>query len=210
MAALPGIILAGGLSRRMGGGDKGLITLDNKTIIGRVIDKILPQVSNLAININGDHSRFSKFPYPLIPDSIDGFAGPLAGVLVGMDWAFQNGSEFIVTVAADSPFIPDDLVEKLFFLTQNKKNDITIASAQDPMTGKIMRHPTFGLWSVKLREDLRGELLNGSRKIITWAERHKLDYVKFKIEDPREDPFFNINTPQDLYDAKERLSRGQR
>ena len=208
MTDLPGVILAGGLSRRMGGGDKGLIKLGHKTILGRVIDKIEPQVSALAININGDHSRFPKYPYSLIPDSIGGFAGPLAGVLAGMDWAFKNNYQAIITLAADTPFLPEDLVKRLADFAERENSNITMASAQDPITGEVRVHPTFGLWNVNLREDLRKELMAGTRKIIRWAERHVLGYVEFKIEKPGEDPFFNINTPQDLIDAEDKLSNG--
>ena len=208
MTYLPGVILAGGLSRRMGGGDKGLINLGNKTILERVIDKIEPQVSALAININGDHSRFPKYPYSLIADSIGGFAGPLAGVLAGMDWAFKNNYQAIITLAADTPFLPEDLVKRLADFAERENNHITMASARDPITGEVRAHPTFGLWNVNLREDLRKELLGGTRKIIRWAERHALGYVEFKIEKPGEDPFFNINTPQDLIHAKDKLSNG--
>ncbi len=208
MTSFPGIILAGGLSSRMGGGDKGLLNLGNKTILERVIDQIEPQVSALAININGDHSRFPKYPYPLLPDSIAGFVGPLAGVLAGMDWAFNNNFQGIITVPADSPFLPKDFVERLAIFAERENCQIAMASAHDTTTGKVRMHPTFGLWSVTLREHLRNELLEGTRKIIKWAERHKLGYVEFKIEEPKEDPFFNINTPQDLIDAQGRLSNG--
>ena len=210
MTDLPGVILAGGLSRRMGGGDKGLINLGNKTILARVIDKIEPQVSALAININGDHSRFPKYPYSLIADSIDGFVGPLAGVLAGMDWAFKNNYEAIITLAADTPFLPEDLVERLAAFAERENSQITMASARDPITGEVRVHPTFSLWNVNLREDLRKELLAGTRKIIRWAERHALSYVEFKTKKPGDDPFFNINTPQDLIDAEDKLTNGLR
>ena len=208
MINFPGIILAGGLSRRMGGGDKGLMTLGDKTILERVIENIEPQVCSLAININGDQSRFSRYRYPMISDSISGHVGPLAGVLAGMDWAFENNFKAIITVAADSSFIPNDLVQRLSNLSKRKGSQITMASAHDESTGEDRSHPTFGLWSVSLREDLRKELLAGTRKIIKWAERHKLDYERFNIQASREDPFFNINTPQDLKDAGDRLLNG--
>ena len=208
MISLPGVILAGGLSSRMGGGDKGLMNLGNSTILGRVVGQIEPQVSALAININGDHSRFPNYPCPLLPDSIDGFVGPLAGVLAGMDWAFSNNFQAIITVPADSPFLPGDLVQRLATYAERENCQIAMASAHDTTTGEVRIHPTFGLWSVTLREDLRKELLGGTRKIIRWAERHKLGYVQFKIEEPSKDPFFNINTPQDLIDAEDRLSNG--
>ena len=144
----------------------------------------------------------------MIADSIDGFAGPLAGVLAGMDWAFKNNYQAIITLAADTPFLPEDLVKRLADFAERENSNITMASAQDPITGEVRVHPTFGLWNVNLREDLRKELMAGTRKIIRWAERHVLGYVEFKIEKPGEDPFFNINTPQDLIDAEDKLSNG--
>ena len=114
MTDIPGIILAGGLSRRMGGGDKGLLQLGEKSLIQRVIDKISPQVSSLAININGDSSRFPNYELPIIPDSMKGYLGPLSGILAGMEWAFKKKYKYIATVAADTPFLPDDFINRLY------------------------------------------------------------------------------------------------
>ena len=125
MIDIPGIILAGGLSRRMGGGDKGLLMLGETSIIERVIDKILPQVGSLAININGDSSRFPDYKLPIIPDSIKGYLGPLSGILAGMEWAFKNGNRYIATVAADTPFLPDDLIKRLHAMVKRKNLNIT-------------------------------------------------------------------------------------
>ena len=160
MIDIPGIILAGGLSRRMGGGDKGLLMLGKTTIIERVIDKILPQVGSLAININGDSSRFPDYKLPIIPDSIKGYLGPLSGILAGMEWAFKNGNRYIATVAADTPFLPDDLIKRLHAMVKSKNLNIGIAASRILSGDDVFIHPTFGIWEVALKDDLRLSLIH--------------------------------------------------
>ena len=208
MTDIPGIILAGGLSRRMGGGDKGLLMLGKTTIIERVIDKILPQVGSLAININGDSSRFPDYKLPIIPDSIKGYLGPLSGILAGMEWAFKNGNRYIATVAADTPFLPDDLIKRLHAMVKSKNLNIGIAASRILSGDDVFIHPTFGIWEVALKDDLRDALANDTRKIMFWAKKFKLDYYYFDTSDKLSDPFFNINTPDDLEEAKYRLKKG--
>ena len=208
MIDIPGIILAGGLSRRMGGGDKGLLMLGKTTIIERVIDKILPQVGSLAININGDSSRFPDYKLPIIPDSIKGYLGPLSGILAGMEWAFKNGNRYIATVAADTPFLPDDLIKRLHAMVKSKNLNIGIAASRILSGDDVFIHPTFGIWEVALKDDLRDALANDTRKIMFWAKKFKLDYYYFDTSDKLSDPFFNINTPDDLEEAKYRLKKG--
>ena len=208
MIDIPGIILAGGLSRRMGGGDKGLLMLGKTTIIERVIDKILPQVGSLAININGDSSRFPDYKLPIIPDSIKGYLGPLSGILAGMEWAFKNGNRYIATVAADTPFLPDDLIKRLHAMVKSKNLNIGIAASRILSGDDVFIHPTFGIWEVALKDDLRDALANDTRKIMFWAKKFKLDYYYFDTSDKLSDPFFNINTPDDLEKAKYRLEKG--
>ena len=208
MIDIPGIILAGGLSRRMGGGDKGLLMLGKTTIIERVIDKILPQVGSLAININGDISRFPDYKLPIIPDSIKGYLGPLSGILAGMEWAFKNGNRYIATVAADTPFLPDDLIKRLHAMVKRKNLNIGIAASRILSGDDVFIHPTFGIWEVALKDDLRDALANDTRKIMFWAKKFKLDYYYFDTSDKLSDPFFNINTPDDLEEAKYRLKKG--
>ena len=208
MIDIPGIILAGGLSRRMGGGDKGLLMLGKTTIIERVIDKILPQVGSLAININGDSSRFPDYKLPIIPDSIKGYLGPLSGILAGMEWAFKNGNRYIATVAADTPFLPDDLIKRLHAMVKSKNLNIGIAASRFLRRDDVFIHPTFGIWEVALKDDLRDALANDTRKIMFWAKKFKLDYYYFETSDKLSDPFFNINTPDDLKEAKYRLKKG--
>ena len=208
MIDIPGIILAGGLSRRMGGGDKGLLMLGETSIIERVIDKILPQVGSLAININGDSSRFPDYKLPIIPDSIKGYLGPLSGILAGMEWAFKNGNRYIATVAADTPFLPDDLIKRLHAMVKRKNLNIGIAASRILSGDDVFIHPTFGIWEVALKDDLRDALANDTRKIMFWAKKFKLDYYYFDTSDKLSDPFFNINTPDDLEEAKYRLKKG--
>ena len=208
MIDIPGIILAGGLSRRMGGGDKGLLMLGKTTIIERVIDKISPQVGSLAININGDSSRFPDFKLPIIPDTIKGYLGPLSGILAGMEWAFKNGNRYIATVAADTPFLPDDFIKRLHATVKSKNLNIGIAASRILNRDDIFIHPTFGIWEVALKDDLRDALANDTRKIMFWAKKFKLDYYYFDTSDKLSDPFFNINTPDDLEEAKYRLKEG--
>ena len=208
MIDIPGIILAGGLSRRMGGGDKGLLMLGKTTIIERVIDKISPQVGSLAININGDSSRFPDYKLPIIPDSIKGYLGPLSGILAGMEWAFKNGNRYIATVAADTPFLPDDFIKRLHTMVKSKNLNIGIAASRILSGDDVFIHPTFGIWEVALKDDLRDALANDTRKIMFWAKKFKLDYYYFETSDKLSDPFFNINTPDDLEEAKYRLKKG--
>jgi len=208
MIDIPGIILAGGLSRRMGGGDKGLLMLGKTTIIERVIDKISPQVGSLAININGDSSRFPDYKLPIIPDSIKGYLGPLSGILAGMEWAFKNGNRYIATVAADTPFLPDDFIKRLHAMVKSKNLNIGIAASRFLRRDDVFIHPTFGIWEVALKDDLRDALANDTRKIMFWAKKFKLDYYYFDTSDKLSDPFFNINTPDDLEEAKYRLKKG--
>ena len=208
MIDIPGIILAGGLSRRMGGGDKGLLMLGKTTLIERVIDKISPQVGSLAININGDSSRFPDYKLPIISDSIKGYLGPLSGILAGMEWAFKNGNRYIATVAADTPFLPDDLIKRLHAMVKSKNLNIGIAASRILSGDDVFIHPTFGIWEVALKDDLRDALANDTRKIMFWAKKFKLDYYYFDTSDKLSDPFFNINTPDDLEEAKYRLKKG--
>lgn len=186
-----GVILAGGQSTRMGGGDKGLLKLGGRTLLDQVADRLEPQVFEVALNANGDASRFNT-SLPVIADSIADFAGPLAGVLAGLDWAASRGHSHIVTAAADTPFFPCDLVPRLLLAAE----EAPIALAATPEKGRINRHPTFGLWPVELRNDLRAALEGGLRKVVLWTDKHGTALAEFST-DPF-DPFFNVNTPEDM------------
>ena len=150
MTALLGVILAGGKASRMGGGDKSLLPLAGRRIIDHVLERLQLQVSDLALNANGDPTRFTEFGLPIVADSVSEFPGPLAGVLAG--------------------------------------------------SGKLYRHPTFGLWPVSLRDDLRQALATGMRKVVLWTDQHGVAEALFSSDGY--DPFFNINTPEDLVKAE--------
>ena len=194
MTAPLGVILAGGLARRMGGGDKSLQTLGGATILTHVIDRLRPQVAGIALNANGDPARFDAFGLPVIADSIEGFAGPLAGVLAGLDWAASLGADTIVTAAADTPFFPQTLVAELQAEAAGMTHPLVLAASAQG------RHPTFGLWPVALRDDLRAALQEGLRKVVLWTDAHGGRVAAFDGADP--DPFFNVNTPEDLAQAE--------
>jgi molybdopterin-guanine dinucleotide biosynthesis protein A len=199
---LPGVILAGGQATRMGGGDKSLRQIGGRAILDHVIDRLAAQCAPLALNANGDPSRFAALGLPVLADSVAGHPGPLAGVLAGLDWAAGQGHSHIVTVAADTPFFPRDLAARL--RAAGGAQGFALAATPDE-TGRMMRHPTFGLWPVALREDLRAALAEGLRKIVLWTDRHGAGTAEFGT-DPV-DPFFNINTPEDVAEAERLLGR---
>ncbi len=194
-----GVILAGGQSRRMGGGDKGLLTLGSETLLARVVARLAPQVEAMAINANGDPARFAEYGLPVIPDSVADYPGPLAGVLAGLDWAAGQGAAHIVTAAADTPFFPADLVPRLVAAAEAAKTPLASAVSDSPRRG-MSRHPTFGLWPVALRDDLRAALSEDLRKIIVWTDRHGCALAEFPSAPF--DPFFNVNTPEDMAEAE--------
>lgn len=198
-----GVILAGGLARRMGGGDKALLKLDGRTLLDRIVDRLSPQIGPLALNANGDPARFTRFGLPVIPDTVEGFAGPLAGVLAGLRWAKDQGCSHIVTAAADTPFFPADLVERLRQAAEENHQPIALAATHDPQRG-LSEHPTFGLWPVALADDLEHSLKDGLRKVIVWTSRHGAARAVFDDAGPL--PFFNVNTPDDMAEA-ERIAR---
>ncbi|WP_417543119.1 molybdenum cofactor guanylyltransferase MobA [Marinobacter sp.] len=189
------VILAGGQANRMGGGDKGRLVLGDQSLIVRVIERITPQVDSLVLSANGDLSRFDDLGLPVVADSIGDFPGPLAGILAGMDWAAEQGHEWLISVAADTPFFPRDLAERL------AKHDtpVVLAATPDPERGRLPQ-PTFGRWQVALRHDLRAALNDGVRKIRQWTQSQGETLVVFDEGD-----FFNINTPDDLAWAEQHL-----
>jgi len=197
-----GVVLAGGQSRRMGGGDKALRPLGGISLLERVARRLGPQVETVVLNANGDPRRFAKFGLDVAADSVPGFAGPLAGVLAGLDWTAEHRPEcsFIATVATDAPFFPADLVVRLAAEVALADADLACAASG----GRA--HPVFGLWPLSLREDLRRAVLaEGVRKVDQWTARHKLVTVPFS-EAPV-DPFFNVNRPEDLAAAETLLPK---
>jgi molybdopterin-guanine dinucleotide biosynthesis protein A len=197
-----GILLAGGLSRRMGGGDKCLRRLGSATILARVIARAAPQVEMLALNANGDPTRFADYRLPVVADSIPDFAGPLAGVLAGLDWAAAASGEVthVASFATDAPFLPTDLVARLRAALERDGADLACAASG----GRT--HPVFALWPVALRDELRSAMRDGGiRKVDAWTSRYRLALVEYAAEPI--DPFFNTNRPDDLAVA-ERLLAG--
>ena len=205
-----GIILAGGQATRMGGGDKGLLPLGDATLLDQVIARLGPQVSGMALNANGDPARFARFGLTVVPDSIAEFPGPLAGVLAGLDWAAQQGAEQVVSVAADTPYFPTDLVSRLVAQADGMAHPLVLAATprgegdatKSMSRSGLIRHPTFGLWPVALRDDLRAALQDGLRKVVIWTGQHDGREAVF---DDAGDPFFNVNTPDDLVQAQHML-----
>jgi molybdopterin-guanine dinucleotide biosynthesis protein A len=194
-----GLLLAGGLARRMGGGDKPLRTIAGRTILAHVIERLAPQCDGLVVNANGDPARFAGYGLPVVADSVPDFAGPLAGILAGLDWmaAHRPEAEWLVSVAADTPFIPRDLVARLHE-ARGAQNVPLACAASGGWT-----HPVIGLWPVSLRADLRRALtVEDERKIDRWTARHGCASAEWSV-DPV-DPFFNANRPEDL-DEAERL-----
>lgn len=196
-----GIILAGGRALRMGGGEKALLELGGRTMLDRVIDRLGPQVGRMALSANGNLHRYAEYGLPVLRDTVPDFPGPLAGILAGLDWAAGQGLSHIATAAADTPFFPTDMVKRL--LAAARRADTPIAMAATHSDGRLMRHPTFGLWPVSLRCDLREALEGGLRKITVWADLHGASTALFADE-----AFFNINTPQDFELAQAKLRTG--
>jgi molybdenum cofactor guanylyltransferase len=196
-----GLVLAGGLARRMGGGDKALIRIGGATILDRVLGLLRPVCAGIVLNANGDPARFARYGLPVIPDSVADFAGPLAGILAGLDWAAVNRPDlaWVASVPGDCPFMPDDLITRLHEARENARVPLACARSGD------WRHPVVGLWPVALREDLRHALVEEDlRKIEAWTARHGVAIAQWPAKPV--DPFFNVNTPQDTAEA-ERLAQ---
>lgn len=202
-----GLLLAGGLSRRMGGGDKGLRPLGGRPLLQHVIDRIQPQVAALVLNANGDPARFAGFGLPVVADSVPDFAGPLAGILAGLDWtaASRPDCPLVLSVATDAPFLPLDLAARLAAGMTKEKADLACAASGG------QSHPVIGLWPVRLREELRRAVVDeGIRKVDVWTGRYRLATVEFPDRfaglGPAVDPFFNANRPEDLERAEALLA----
>jgi molybdopterin-guanine dinucleotide biosynthesis protein A len=196
----PGVLLAGGLARRMGGGDKPMRQIAGRTILDRVIARLESQCDGLILNANGDPARFAAYGLPVIADTVKDFPGPLAGILAALDWAATNRPdvEFILSAAADCPFLPRDLVARLHRARREENAELAVAASAG------QSHPVIGLWSVALREDLRHALVvEDVRKIDRWTARYRLSTVTWPTEPL--DPFFNANTVDDIA-AADRLA----
>jgi len=187
-----GLVLAGGQARRMGGGDKARIRIAGTTILQRVLACIGPQCERVIINANGDPARFADTKLAVVADSVPDFAGPLAGILAGLDWTAAHAPEieWLLSVPGDCPFLPKDLVARLH--EARLRDGTPLACARSG----AWRHPVVGLWPVGLREDLRRALVDdGLRKIEIWTARHGVALADWPAEPI--DPFFNVNTPEE-------------
>jgi molybdopterin-guanine dinucleotide biosynthesis protein A len=192
-----GLVLAGGLARRMGGGDKARISIGGKTILERVLACLKPQCTRLIINANGDPARFADTGLPVVADSVPDFAGPLAGILAGLDWAAANAPncEWLLSAPGDCPFLPKELAARLHETRAATGLPLACARSGD------WRHPVVALWPVKLREDMRHALIDdGLRKIEIWTARHGVAIADWPATPI--DPFFNVNTPEDAARAE--------
>jgi molybdopterin-guanine dinucleotide biosynthesis protein A len=204
-----GVLLAGGRSSRMGGGDKSLRSLAGKPVLAHIVSRLRPQVSAMIINANGDPSRFAAFHLPVVADSIAGFAGPLAGVHAGLRWAEAHapGVSHIVTLATDTPFFPQDLVQRLVAEARDDEGALLVAKSADGV------HPVIGLWPVAIVRELEQSLMQGVRKVGAWTAEQGAREVMFPavaIGGRVVDPFFNINRPQDLAEAEALLQEKAR
>ena len=197
---VPGVVLAGGLAQRMGGGDKSLRELGGRTILTRVIARLEPQCECLLLSANGDPLRFASFGLPVVADEVSHHPGPLAGILAGLDWAAAHrpNAQWILSAPGDCPFLPRDLVVRLRQAVSAQGAELAVAASQG------RSHPVVGLWKVALREALREALVvEGLRKVQGWTGRHRVATVAWPAEPL--DPFFNVNTIEDLAEA-ERLA----
>ncbi|HWK47233.1 MAG TPA: molybdenum cofactor guanylyltransferase MobA [Stellaceae bacterium] len=195
-----GVLLAGGLSRRMGGGDKSLRLLGGESLLDRIIRRAGGQVDALILNANGDPARFGARNLPVVADGVPGFPGPLAGVLAGMEWTAANRPEarWLASFATDAPFLPLDLVDRLRDVALRAGTPLACAAS----AGQV--HPVFGLWSIDLRADLRRALVDEQLyKVDRWTARHGVVEVEFPTLPV--DPFFNANRPEDLLEAERLL-----
>jgi len=194
---IAGVVLAGGQSRRMGGGDKCLRELAGRTLLARIVERVQGQVAALVLNANGDHARFADVDLPVASDVVDGFAGPLAGVLTGLEWARAHAPacEYVASFACDAPFVPQDLVARLAHALTEQGADMACAASGG------RDHPVFGLWPVGLAGDLRRALVDEDiRKVDVWTARYRLARVAFAATPL--DPFFNVNRPDDFAAAE--------
>lgn len=195
-ASTVGVLLAGGLSSRMGGPEKSLLDLGGRPMLQRVLDRLAPQVFRLAINANGDPARFAAFPHPVFSDAVAGYAGPLAGLHASLLWASRAAPQarYVATASADSPFLPPDLVARLAAAMHTSGKPCAIAAHAGE------QYPVAGLWSASLADAAADALARNQRALHRFAEANDCAVVEFpalSFGDMHVDPFFNVNTPDD-------------
>ena len=199
------VILAGGRSSRMKGKNKTLMKLAGKRLIDYAIQRVTQWGKYVALNVNSDLEVFKGYSLPVITDTVGGYLGPLAGILSAMEWAEEVGCSRVLTVAADTPFFPQTLGPTLD--SYSLDYEIVMAATENEF-GELERHPTFCIWPVGLKDDLYKDLMKGTRKIVSWSDQFKIKNVKFS-RDKLVDPFFNINTKEDLIEAESILRGGR-
>jgi molybdenum cofactor guanylyltransferase len=205
--AVVGVLLAGGKSSRMGGGDKCLLPLAGKPMLNHIVERLRPQVSELVLNANGDVARFAGFGLPIVVDRLGGQAGPLAGVHAGIEWAVAHRPEsrFVITAATDTPFFPTDLVARFLANLEGGEPKLLVARSE------VGVHPVFGLWPVSLAPALEKSLTSGKRRVQAWVREYQAEEIFFptrEIGRRKIDPFFNLNRPEELAEAEVLLSGG--
>ena len=205
--AVVGVLLAGGRSSRMGGGDKCLLPLAGRPMLAHVIERLRPQVSELILNANGDAGRFSAFGLPVVADRLGGYSGPLAGIHAGLEWAIANrpGSRYVITAATDTPFFPADLVARFRAHLAGGVPKLLVARSEEGI------HPVFGLWPVSLAPAIEESLASGMRKVQAWVRDHEADEILFpaaEVGSRKIDPFFNLNRPEEFAEAAALLAGG--
>ena len=202
---IPAVILSGGQSRRMDGNDKAFLSVADQNLLEMVVGRLKRQTLKVAINTNSNNPEYFQHGLPILKDYFEGFWGPLSGILTAISWANDMGYSKVATVAVDTPLFPENLLEKLNQKLKLCNSDIVFAMSVSESKQKKVLHPVFGLWKTFLFEDLRKQLEKGVRKVTWWSERHKVSNVCFS--DELIDPFFNINTPQDIMLLKEYLRK---
>ena len=198
---VPAVILSGGESRRMGRNDKAFLSIEDKTLLEITVERLHRQTQQIAINTNSNDPKYFAYNLPVLNDAISGFLGPLAGIFTAMKWANQMEYKIVATIAVDTPLFPENLLKKLHCKMEISNSDIVFAASSTDYKKKKLLHPVFGLWKTSLYNDLRKELESGVRKVTHWSERHKASDVFF--QDKSLDPFFNVNTPEDIIILRE-------
>lgn len=198
--SVTGVLLAGGMGRRMGGGDKPLRDLAGKSLLSHSVARARPQVESLVLNVNGDVDRFAHYDMPVVTDVVEGYAGPLAGIHAAMEWSRRTHAEskWLVSFATDAPFFPTNMVSS--FLETQVRSEAQIICARS----RGRTHPVFALWSLDLVQELRSAMVDEDlRKIDQWTSRYTVGFVDFDEPAQTVDPFFNINRPEDLAEAEQ-------
>jgi molybdenum cofactor guanylyltransferase len=199
-----GVILAGGLARRMGGVDKPLLELAGRPLLAHVAERLGAQCQGLIVSAHGDPARFAAMDLPVVADPVPGHQGPLAGILAALEWASVSRPEtqWVVSCPGDTPFLPPDLVRILHEARHNSQKPMACASSGPNI------HHAVGLWPVRLRDNLRNALIvKGLRSVREWASIHGVAHASWPDEPV--DPFFNVNTPAEWAQAQSILARAQ-